>query len=51
VRQLAQSYGSSFQLDFLSAGDAVALVIFAAVLGLLGAQLSVGRHLRQIEPA
>jgi len=50
VQDLAQSYGSSFRLGFLAAGDAVAIILFAGLLGWLGAQLSVSRHLRQIEP-
>ena len=32
-------------------GDALAIVLFAGMLGWLGAQLSVTRHLRHIEPA
>lgn len=51
VRSLAESYGSAFRLDFLGAGDALAVVLFAGLLGSLGAQLSVARHLRAIEPA
>jgi cell division transport system permease protein len=51
VRFLAESYGSSFRFGFLAAGDALAVVLFAGLLGLLGAQLSVSRHLREIEPA
>jgi cell division transport system permease protein len=50
VAGLAQSYGSRFRFAFLSLGDALAVVLFAGVLGWLGAQLSVGRHLRDIEP-
>ena len=51
VRPLAESYGSGFALAFPAANDAFAIVLFAALLGWLGAQLSVSRHLRQIEPA
>jgi len=51
VRVLADSYGSNFRFDFLGAGDSLAIVLFAGLLGLLGAQLSVSRHLREIEPA
>lgn len=51
VRFLAESYGASYRLGLLSGGDAVAVVIFAGLLGLLGAQLSVSRHLREVEPA
>jgi len=46
VRVLAQSYGSSFGFALPSFGDALAIVCFAAVLGWLGAHLSVSRHLR-----
>ena len=31
-------------------GDALAVVLFAGLLGWLGAHLSVNRHLRDIEP-
>jgi cell division transport system permease protein len=51
VRFLAESYGSGFRFAFLSPGDALAIVVFAGLLGWLGAQLSVSRHLREIEPA
>jgi cell division transport system permease protein len=50
VRVLAESYGSSFSLAFLPAGPACAVVLLAGWLGWLGAQLSVARHLRTIEP-
>ncbi|MDH5577088.1 MAG: permease-like cell division protein FtsX [Betaproteobacteria bacterium] len=46
VRDLAQAYGSSFQLAFLPGRDALAVVAFAALLGWLGAALSVSRYLR-----
>ncbi len=51
VRFLADSYASSFRLGLPGASDAVALVLFAGLLGFLGAQLAVSRHLREIEPA
>jgi cell division transport system permease protein len=51
VRSLAESYGSDFRFRFLALGDAAAVVLFAGVLGWLGAQLSVSRHLRDIEPS
>jgi cell division transport system permease protein len=50
VGVLAQSYGSAFRFRFPPPGDAVAVVLFAGLLGWLGAQLSVTRHLRDIEP-
>jgi cell division transport system permease protein len=50
VRVLADSYGSAFRFAFPLASDALAIVLFAGLLGWLGAHLSVGRHLREIEP-
>ena len=50
VSELASSYGSSFRLAFLAPGDALAVLLFSAVLGWLGAFLSVSRHLLEIEP-
>jgi cell division transport system permease protein len=51
VRVLAEAYGSTFRLDLLGPADSLALVLFAGLLGLVGAQLSVARHLREIEPS
>jgi cell division transport system permease protein len=45
VDALASSYGSSFRFVFLPPGDAFAVVAFAALIGWLGAYLSVGRRL------
>lgn len=50
VRTLAQTYGSNFLFDFLSQGDALAVVLFAGSLGWLGASLSVSRYLLEIQP-
>ena len=50
VRVLAESYGSNFRFAFLPRPEAVLVVVVAGGLGWLGAQLSVGRHLRAIEP-
>lgn len=50
VHSLAESYGSGFRFAYLPLGDALAIVAFAGFLGWLGAQLSVVRHLREIEP-
>ena len=50
VQVLAQSYGSGYRLPLLGAGDAVAVMAFAALIGWLGAYLSVNRHLRGMEP-
>lgn len=49
VAVLADSYGSTFRFAFLDAGDALAVVLFAGLLGWLGARLSVTRHLRAID--
>ncbi len=51
VQVLAQSYGSAYRLPFLGPGDALAVMAFAALIGWLGAYLSVNRHLREMEPA
>jgi len=50
VSELASSYGSSFRLAFLAAGDALAVVLFSATLGWFGAFLSVSKYLLEIEP-
>jgi cell division transport system permease protein len=50
VSVLAESYSSAFRFAFLPVPDALAVVLFAGFLGWLGAQLSVSRHLRGIEP-
>jgi cell division transport system permease protein len=50
VAELAASYGSAFRLGFLEPGDALAVALFSAVLGWLGAYLSVSKYLREIEP-
>ena len=50
VRALSESYGSGFRFAFLSAGDAIAIVGFAALIGWLGAYLSVAKHLREMDP-
>jgi cell division transport system permease protein len=46
VRELAQAYGSSFQLAFLPGSEALAVLALSAVLGWTGALLSVSRYLR-----
>jgi len=48
VQDLADSYGSTFRLAFLGAGDALAMIGFAGLLGWLGSYLSVSIHLRKI---
>lgn len=50
VRALSESYGSNFQLTFLAPADALAVALFAGLLGWLGAYLSVSIYLRGIEP-
>jgi cell division transport system permease protein len=50
VNQLAQLYGGAFQLRPLSLGDSLALLLFAATLGWLGAFLASVRHLRETDP-
>ncbi|OFZ88656.1 MAG: cell division protein FtsX [Betaproteobacteria bacterium RBG_16_66_20] len=50
VSELAASYGSAFRLAFLEPGDALAVALFSASLGWLGAYLSVSKYLLEIEP-
>ena len=50
VSELASSYGSSFRLGFLQPGDAMAVLLFSALLGWFGAFLSVSKYLLEIEP-
>ena len=50
VAELAASYGSGFRLAFLDPGDALAVALFSAALGWLGAYLSVSKYLLEIEP-
>lgn len=50
VKQVAALYQSDFALAGMPASDAVMLVAGAMLLGLAGAWLAVGRHIREIEP-
>lgn len=50
ILALAQLNGSDFRLDFFGLADCLALLSFAAILGWLGAFMSVSRHLADIEP-
>ncbi|MBS0337095.1 MAG: ABC transporter permease [Proteobacteria bacterium] len=50
IRTLAETYGSSFHLTFLAPGDALAVALFASLLGWLGAYLSVSVYLRGMGP-
>jgi cell division transport system permease protein len=46
VRELAQTYGSDFQLALLPGAEAAVLLGIAALLGWLGALISVSKYLR-----
>jgi len=48
VADFSATYGSSFRLSYLELGDALAVAAFSAVLGWLGAYLSVSKYLREI---
>ncbi|MDQ3196027.1 MAG: permease-like cell division protein FtsX [Pseudomonadota bacterium] len=47
MRAFAELYAADFRLRGLAYGDSMAVLAFSAVLGWLGARLSVGRHLKQ----
>lgn len=50
LTELSLLYGARWTLRYLSPVDAASLLIFAAALGLLGAWLSVARHLADAKP-
>ena len=50
VHALAESYGFEFRFAFLPPQDTLAVLLFAGLLGWLGAFMSVSRYLREIEP-
>jgi cell division transport system permease protein len=50
VSELAHLYSSQFALSGLDAGTALGLLAGSTLLGILGAWLAVGRHLRAMEP-
>lgn len=50
VQQLANLYQSSFHLRGLEIVEALQLMLMAGVIGLAGAWLAVGRHLRHMQP-
>ncbi|HEX6590849.1 MAG TPA: permease-like cell division protein FtsX [Moraxellaceae bacterium] len=50
VAELARLYNSPFTLSGLDAGLLLVLLAASIVLGVLGAWLAVGRHLRAMEP-
>ena len=49
LARLVASYGSSFRLVLWSPGELLAVAALAALLGMAGAALAVGHHLRQSE--
>jgi cell division transport system permease protein len=49
VRPVSETYGSTFELAFLAPADATAIAAFAALLGWLGAYLSVSIYLRGMD--
>ena len=50
VDKLTLLYGSGFVLRGLGGMNSLYLLLFAAILGLLGAFIAVTKHLREIEP-
>ncbi len=50
VREVAALYQSGFELTGMPVGDGLTLLAGAMLLGLVGAWLAVGRHIRDIEP-
>ncbi len=50
VNRLSAQYNSHFVLTGLSIADVVQLLAVSTLLGFLGSWLSVGRHLKDIEP-
>lgn len=48
VGELSASYGSAFRLQFLPAGDALAVVLFSVCLGWFGAYVSVSKYLLEM---
>ena len=48
--ELTQLYATDFHLSHLSLQDSLSLLVFSALLGWLGARLSVAQHLSHIEP-
>ncbi|MCW9013838.1 MAG: permease-like cell division protein FtsX [Gammaproteobacteria bacterium] len=51
VENLASLYNSAFQLTGLAFSEAMSLIGFSCLLGLLGSWIAVGRHLDEIEPS
>ena len=50
VAQLASTYQSQFKVEGLTLIQSIQLISISCLLGLLGSWLSVGRHIREIEP-
>lgn len=50
VQELAGLYGSEFSLGLITSGTFFGILLGSPLLGLLGAWLAVGRHLKQIVP-
>ena len=50
LAQLVQLYGGVFQVPDVSLGYIFASILFSIFLGVLGAWLTVGRHLRFLSP-
>lgn len=50
VKQLSLLYYSQFELVTLDLSSSVALLLIGGLLGLTGAWLAVGRHLKEIQP-
>jgi cell division transport system permease protein len=50
IKQLAFHYESEYTLSLIDINIAALIIMFAGILGWLGAWLSVSRHLKHIEP-
>ncbi|GAA6171284.1 permease-like cell division protein FtsX [Colwellia sp. KU-HH00111] len=50
ISKLTDLYQSSFELQGLSFYEAILLIAFAVLLGLVGSYISVRKHIRAIEP-
>lgn len=50
ISELSELYQSSFQLQGLAFSEALILILFAVLLGLVGSYISVRKHIREIEP-
>jgi cell division transport system permease protein len=49
VAELAKTYATTFRFQFLSPADALAVACFSALVGWLGAYMSVSKYLREID--